>query len=298
MADRPAADVDVSVDLVRALLADQHPDLADLDLRPAASGWDNVVLRLGDALAVRVPRRPEAVALALHEQRWLPALARRLAVPVPAPVRVGVPSARLARPWSVVPWFTGAVASGVPREQRGRFAPDLARFLTELHEPAPADAPANPVRGVPLRARDAAVRARLASGLVPRADEALRLWAAGVDVAPWQAAPTWLHGDLHPANLLVAASGGLAAVLDFGDLTSGDPATDLATAWLTFGPEARAVLRGQLSATGRYDDATWLRARGWALCVATALVVGSDDDPHLHALGSAALHEVLDDTGV
>ena len=58
MADRPAADVDVSVDLVRALLRDQHPDLADLSLRVVASGWDNVVLRLGDRLAVRVPRRP------------------------------------------------------------------------------------------------------------------------------------------------------------------------------------------------------------------------------------------------
>ncbi|WP_258726986.1 aminoglycoside phosphotransferase family protein [Cellulomonas sp. NS3] len=295
MADRPAADVDVSVDLVRALLRDQHPDLADLGLRVVASGWDNVVLRLGDRLAVRVPRRPEAVALVLHEQRWLPEIARRLDVATPVPVRVGVPSDRLGRPWSVVPWFPGVLASGVPPERRGPVVAPLARFLAALHVPAPAGAPANPVRGVPLRARATAVRERLATGLVPRSDEVAPLWAAAVAATPWTRPASWVHGDLHPANLLVTAQRDLAAVLDFGDLTAGDPATDLATAWLTFAGPARAELRALLDATGRYDDATWVRAHGWALCMATALLVTSDDDEHLAAIGAHALHEALDD---
>ena len=59
----------------------------------------------------------------------------------------------------------------------------------------------------------------------------------------WSGPPLWLHGDLHPANILVDATGHLRAVLDFGDLTAGDPATDLAVAWLAFEPEARAAFR-------------------------------------------------------
>lgn len=56
-ADMPVAEVDIDADLVRGLLHDQHPDLADLALRQVAHGWDNVVLRPGVDLAVRVPRR-------------------------------------------------------------------------------------------------------------------------------------------------------------------------------------------------------------------------------------------------
>jgi aminoglycoside phosphotransferase (APT) family kinase protein len=75
MAGTPSAEVDVTVDLVRRLLRAQHPDLADLPLRVVANGWDNVTLRLGDELAVRVPRREMAAQLVRNEQRWLPVLA-------------------------------------------------------------------------------------------------------------------------------------------------------------------------------------------------------------------------------
>ena len=81
-----------------------------------------------------------------------------------------------------------------------------------------------------------------------------------------------MHGDLHPANLLLGTSGRLSAVIDFGDLTAGDPATDLATAWLTFSPEGRRVFRAEVEARMSVDAATWERARGWALVIASAVV--------------------------
>ena len=43
----------------------------------------------------------------------------------------------------------------------------------------------------------------------------------------------WLHGDLHARNVLVRR-GRLAAVLDWGDITAGDPSTDLAAVWWLF----------------------------------------------------------------
>src|SRR5687767_10899591 len=101
----PAAEVDVTPELVRALLREQHPDLADLSLELIGEGWDNVMYRLGDEYSVRVPRREMAAPLVLHEQQWLPQLAARLPIPVPAPVRIGVPGLGYPWHWSVLPWF-------------------------------------------------------------------------------------------------------------------------------------------------------------------------------------------------
>lgn len=72
----PPAEVDVSLGLVRRLIAGQMPDLADRPLRMLAHGWDNVMVGLGDDLVARLPRRAVAVDLLLHEQRWLPPICR------------------------------------------------------------------------------------------------------------------------------------------------------------------------------------------------------------------------------
>ncbi|MDT0209983.1 phosphotransferase [Curtobacterium sp. BRD11] len=212
----PAAEFHVDVELVVALLRDQHPDLADLPLRVVASGWDNVVVRAGDALAVRLPRRAAAATLVEHEQRWLPTIAALVgdAAPVPEPGRPA-----------------GEQAQGV------RVAQDLAAVVTRLHVPAPADAPANPVRAVPLATRSEAVTTRLATDDVPRAVELATLWRTAAGAPTHVGPPVWVHGDLHPFNLLVEPTPlgdrRLSAVVDFGDLTAGDPAVDLATRWLT-----------------------------------------------------------------
>ena len=70
----PAAELDITPDLVRRLLEAQQPDLAGRPIELMANGWDNVVYRLGSELLVRLPRREMAAKLVVHEQRWLPAL--------------------------------------------------------------------------------------------------------------------------------------------------------------------------------------------------------------------------------
>lgn len=287
---RPPAEVDVSGELVRRLLADQHADLAGLPLARVASGWDNVLFRLGDDLVVRLPRRAVAAGLVGHEQRWLPELAPRLPVPVPVPVRVGHPACGYPWPWSVCPWLDGVPALDAPPFDAPALARDLGGFLGALHHPAPPDAPANPYRGVRLAERDAAVRERAHRlGDVVDRPAVLSCWEALAALPPWAGPPVWLHGDLHPGNVLVRA-GRLAAVIDFGDLTAGDPAVDLAVAWSLLPPGARPVLR---AAAAPVDVPTWGRARGWALALGLAYLDGSAGDAAMTALGRRSVDAAL-----
>lgn len=249
------------VELVRRLLEEQAPDLAALELREVAGGWDNQMWRLGDDLAVRLPRTPRAPSLLRTEQRWLPVFAERLPLPVPVSVRVGEPSATFAHTWSVVRWVAGEPADRSPIT-RDDSADALAGFLAALHAPAPTDAPTNPVRGVPLAGLEDEFLGCL--GLLD--DDALIRSA----VDTWRAASAaeqrvgpapWIHGDLHPANVVVR-DGALAGVIDFGEMCGGDPATDLSAAWMLL-PDGAADRF--FDAYGVADEATIARARGWAV---------------------------------
>lgn len=179
----PAAEVSVSVDLVRRLLDEQHPDLADLPVEVLANGWDNLVCRLGEEFLVRLPRRAMAARLVAHEQRWLPELADRLPLPVPAPVRVGTPTAQYPWSWSVVPFFPGHTAARSEPDDPWSAAVTLGGFLDALHAPAPARAPVNPARGIPLAGRAKSVLTGLA-----HADPAER--ATGRLPCPWSSCRT------------------------------------------------------------------------------------------------------------
>lgn len=294
MTDAPPAEFHVDAALVSRLVAAQHPDLAG-DVRLVASGWDNAMFRLGSAWAVRMPRRAAAVELMWNEQRWLGGLAARLPVPIPAPVRNGRPDPALGyeAPWSIVPWLDGRTAVEVDLVERSDAASALAAFVTALGIPAPTDAPANPYRGVPLAARDTDVRARLASGKAREARRLESVWERALAASAWSGPALWLHGDLHPANLLLGPDGALAGVVDFGDLTSGDPATDLATAWLTFDAGARRVFRAEVERRRPTDAATWDRARGWALVIGSAVVDVADPASSFGRFGAVVLEQVL-----
>lgn len=282
----PTAELTLTSDDVHRLIAAQHPALR-APLRAVAHGWDNEVFRLGDDLAVRLPRRAVAATLIEHEQRWLPVLAPQLPVAVPVPVAVGEPDAAYPWRWSIVPWFDGIRLIDLPVGGRDALATDVAGFLRALHVPAPLDAPFNPVRGVPLRGRDEAMRERLRSF-----PDLRQVWQAAVDAEEWRRAAVWVHGDVHPANLVVNDAR-LAAVIDFGDMCAGDPACDLAIAWTGFSPAGRAAFRAALATS--YDDATWVRARGWAAAFAT-LLHDADDAGH-RAMSAHAFDQLLDHAG-
>ena len=303
--DKPAAEFAIHPALVRALVAaqatDAIPDASSLSLTKVAEGWDSEVWRLGHDHAVRLPRRELAAPLVRHEQQALPAIADRLApvgVRVPAPVVAGVPDCGYPWAWSVVPWIEGERGLDVPLGERSGWAETLAAALGALHAVAPADHPVNPVRGAALATRAAAFEDRMAAlrasgGLVTeKAAHLEEIWQRGLSSPPWSGAAVWIHGDLHPGNL-VAHDGGLAGIIDFGDVTAGDPSYDLAVAWLAFDAEGRERF---IAATGsRYDIATWRRAHAWAAAVVLMLLVHSDDNPDYATLGRDAAAQVIAD---
>ena len=287
----PAAEIDIDAGLVRRLLADQHPDLAGLPLSPVANGWDNAIFRLGDDLAVRLPRRRAGADLVVNEQRWLPELAPRLPLPVPVPVRVGQPSDDYPWSWTVVAWFEGAVAADAALVDPTVEARRLGRFVDALHTQAPSDAPFNPFsRGQPI----AELRPRVVDS-IERLGDSIDVGAVAgrfdrlTDVDDWQEPPVWLHGDLHSANVVVR-EGRIRAVIDFGDITSGDPAVDLAIGWMLFDETALGVFR---SSAGTVDDATWSRAQAWALHFALLYLLHSADNPRFGRMGAQLLERIV-----
>ncbi|WP_233405131.1 aminoglycoside phosphotransferase family protein [Actinotalea solisilvae] len=286
-------EVPVDADVVRRLLASQLPALAGLPVREVRStGTVNAVYRLGDHLCVRLPRLAHWQDALDRETRWLPVLAARLPLAVPEPVAVGRPDDGYPHRWAVYRWIEGATYDDGSVADEVTAAHDLAAFVRALrtHDVVP-DAPRTGRR--PLRELDAPTRGALdeiaaTAGARPevahaddsgtRADAGTRsahvdvaaareAWDLALEAPAWDGEPVWVHTDLLRPNLLVR-DGRLAAVLDFGAVGVGDPAADVVPAWSVLGPDGRAAYRRALDV----DDATWARARGYALHQAALII--------------------------
>jgi aminoglycoside phosphotransferase (APT) family kinase protein len=120
----------------------------------------------------------------------------------------------------------------------------------------------------------------------------LDLWERLVSAPSWSGPPLWIHGDLHPGNLLLNGSR-LSAVIDFGDLTAGDPATDLSVVWMLPSSARSMFLASTRGEFDTIDDDTWMRARGWALALGLAYIASSRDDEAMGALGHATIDAAL-----
>ncbi|TMK76560.1 MAG: aminoglycoside phosphotransferase family protein [Actinobacteria bacterium] len=261
-----ADEVDIDVSLVGRLLAAQFPQWAGLPIeRVRPSGTDNAIYRLGDDMAVRLPRRERTSGTLEKERRWLPRLAPLLPLAVPVPLAEGMPAEDYPWKWSVYRWLEGENATVERITDLSQLATDLAQFVAALQRIDPTGGPSpgehNFFRGAPLAGRDEATRAAIAS--LARAIDGgavTAAWEAALRAPEWERPPVWVHGDLDLRNLLVER-GRLRAVIDFGGLGVGDPACDVMVAWKVLSADTRDIFRAELSV----DEASWARGRGWAL---------------------------------
>jgi aminoglycoside phosphotransferase (APT) family kinase protein len=284
-------------ELVRRLLAMQFPKWVDLPRTPVASaGTDNALFRLGDDLCLRIPRIPSAAEQLAKEQAWLPVLQGRFAIDIPDQVAVGEPTDGFPWTWSILRWLDGDTAEPTRLTDQHGSVQRLAGFIVELQTIDSSDGPApgshNAWRGAPLEKRDTITRKGISAmaGLLD-VDLALRVWDDAIAAPGWQGPGTWLHGDLHPANVL-CRHGRISAVIDFGCLGVGDPAYDLLAAWTLFDATGREQLRASLSC----DDATWARALGWALSFGVMVFpYYRDTNPGLVRIARSTIDQVLAD---
>lgn len=257
--------MEIDVELVSKLVAEQFPQWAGLPVRPVElSGWDNRTFHLGERMTVRLPSAEGYTPQVEKEHHWLPRLAPHLPLPIPVPLGRGVPSNDFPWPWSVYRWIEGESAITGRIADLAQFAAGLAKFLVALQgidaSEGPPAGPHSFYRGAPLSVYDADTQRSLAllAGEIDT-DAAQAVWDEALRTT-WDGPPVWFHGDVAAGNLLVR-DGELSAVIDFGCTGVGDPACDLAIAWTLFSGESRAAFRAGLP----LDEGTWARGRGWAL---------------------------------
>ena len=256
-------ELDVDEALVRRLLGDQFPEWVDLPLRRVEpAGTVNAIFRLGEKLSVRLARREGPTDPGGKEFDWLPRLAPLLPVEIPTPVAQGHPSGDYPWFWDVYTWVEGET---VPVEEIDpiQAACDLAAVVRSLQQVSPAGGP--PGRGIPLADRDREIRYWLERF---HGDAAVTAeWERALAAPPWNGPPVWHHGDLDSRNWLVR-DGRISGVIDWGAMGVGDPACDVMVAWKLHSAAGRDAFHEALAP----DDATWERARGWALSQAVAIL--------------------------
>jgi aminoglycoside phosphotransferase (APT) family kinase protein len=277
----------VGPELVAALVASQFPDFS-ADLTFVSEGWDNVVYRLGEDFAVRIPRHQMAASISVSELDWLPRLGPGWTFAAPVPVAIGEPGLGYPWRWSIVPWLQGNVALEAPLSLEG--AADLGAALAQIHVPAPRGAPCNEWRGAPLAQRAERFDQRIAmldgqQKWTLDAERALEIFAA----ADPRQELTWCHLDLHGNNVL-SLEGRLGGILDWGDSGAGDPATDLGQARYLLGSEGFERLAAAYLEVGGPADPTAPRVLAEALVY--AVMMATIEDGPYRASGWKSLRDL------
>lgn len=277
-----------NADMVRSLVSDQFPQWASLPLtRVGQAGVNNAIYRLGPELVVRMPRKRDAIEQLLFERDTLPWMAAQLPIALPEQVALGRPDHGFPYEWGIYRWKDGEHPV-VGDQDATVVAEGLGEFVAALHRLDATGARAG-YRTGPLAAKDDYVRewAPKAAHLIDP-EAVLRVWDEALAAPAWDGPPVWAHSDLIPGNVLVADDR-LAAVLDFGASGAGDPACDAVAAWTLLPAGSRARFRE----VAGFDDATWARARGWAMTFVGGMAHYWEINPALATSGHQTITDVL-----
>lgn len=288
--------VDVTAEIVSALIREQFPQWSDKAVRRVTStGTVNSIFRVGDDLSARFPLRladaAEVREVLEREARAGAELARVSRFPAPEPLALGEPGAGYPMPWSVQTWVPGTVAFDADPGGSDVFAEDLAAFIGDL-------------RGADTRGRLFGGEGR--GGVLSHHDDWMakcfaeseglldvprlrRMWNRFRSL-PRAGADVMSHGDLIPGNVLVTGDR-LGGVLDTGGFGPADPALDLVSAWHLLRPGSREALRRTLGC----GDLEWERGKAWAFQQAMGVVwYYAESNPTMSGMGRRTLDRILE----
>lgn len=268
-------------------------DIARRPPRLRGSGWDNEMWEIGalpdgTAVVLRLPHRELARPLLAREALALSALET---TPITTPrLLAELDAEHPDGPALLVTWLNGEllldrVAGTAPEDPAVRaHARSLARALSTLHRPVGPEHPRSAVRGVPLDEVETRMESDLCAlpstlrttGGEPAREVLGEVFAAGLAAPAWDGPALFLHGDPHPGNLLVVPAPGTPsgedlALLDWGDVTAGDPAGDLGDV-LLLDPSGAAL---DAYPDSRDVGALHTRARAWAARYAASMLANA-----------------------
>jgi aminoglycoside phosphotransferase (APT) family kinase protein len=92
--------------LARKLIAEQFPEFSDLPIVDVEKqGHNNRTYGLGEHMLIRMPTAADYALKVPKEPELLPQLAKRLSLIIPAPIKMGQPSADYPYPFSIYKWL-------------------------------------------------------------------------------------------------------------------------------------------------------------------------------------------------
>jgi aminoglycoside 2''-phosphotransferase len=257
------------ISLYISLIQQNFPEVELRSVRPITRGWDSFVLDVNGELIFRFPMRDDVMVYLRREIRLLPLLEPALTTPIPHFRYLGQGNADYPHTFVGYTKLDGVALESeeITGEQLARLAPALARFLSELHRfPTGPAIQAGVEAHTPEQWRER-YRARyldLQKRVFPRLDEELRarsaqLWEGFLeDRTVFAFQPALIHCDLNGEHILCDPERGvLTGVIDWGDVTIGDPALDfVGLHWQHGRAFVEQVLRGY---QGQIDGAFWKR---------------------------------------
>jgi aminoglycoside phosphotransferase (APT) family kinase protein len=290
-ADNPQP-LEIEDALVAALVREQHPQLAGLEVGRRYVFDDHMTVRLGDHYCVNLPTRPGLDEALATTQPWLATVSTEWTFTAGVPLLAGMPTADYPFRWEIARWIPGSNA-GVLNLERAAAVP-LGRALREVHTPAPTKAPVGAESGVPL-SRHRRTWRELTDALRETTDPAGERMNPGVLNERWEAAvdtvidtpPRWTHGNLDP-RYVVSDRGRFAGISTWWTFGAGDPAADIAAAFLMIPRDAEHDL---IEAYGRISKATRRRIAGYWLLRVVRYATSSN--PFLWRLGWARIDELI-----
>jgi aminoglycoside phosphotransferase (APT) family kinase protein len=271
----------VEIDEARNLIRQQFPQVEARRMELFGVGWDNTAYLVDDKFVFRFPRRQIAVPLLETESRALPVLADRMPLDVPHPTFLGGPTDDYKWPFLGYPLLQGQTAcrANLALAERSACVEPLASFLRALHT-VPADEsrgwglPDDPLQKCNPEKRMSQLAERLDQieqlELFDRTKSLRRLAQRSASIAP-PLPTTTVQGDLYFRHLLVDSEHKLTAVIDWGDLHIGSPATDLSVVHSFLPGEDHDRFRRSYGEP--ISDETWELARMRAIFVMSILLL-------------------------